>query len=73
MTHSSRVSLCLLIGSQSYSVSQVGPDSLILSKPAEIAPGEARIVIVVDGTEREYAVRVTGVEGREVLFHPATK
>jgi hypothetical protein len=49
--YSATVRMHLLVGTQSLSVAQVGPDFIILEAPASLTPARAELVVEIDGTE----------------------
>jgi hypothetical protein len=57
--HSSNVELFLLAGNQSLKLAQIGPSFVTLREPAELPPGDAEILMKVDGRERRWSVSLT--------------
>jgi hypothetical protein len=55
---SSRVAMQLLVNGAVLPIAQMGPDFLLLDKPADYPPGEATIVFSVDGSDRRWTVRL---------------
>jgi len=56
--YSSNVCLFLLTNGQSHKLAQIGPDFVRLREPAEIPPGRAEILMVVDGVEHRWSVKL---------------
>jgi hypothetical protein len=54
--YSSIVRLFLLVNGQSHKLAQIGPYFVRLRAPAEIPPGRAEILMVVDGAEHRWQV-----------------
>ena len=54
--HSARVKIQLLIDGGSVPVAQLGPDFLLLDDPFEHPPGNARLVLQVDQSERRWDI-----------------
>jgi hypothetical protein len=54
--HSAQVKIQLLIDGSSVAVSQLGPDFLLLDAPFEHPPGNARLVLQVDQSERRWDI-----------------
>ncbi len=48
----------LLLNGSSIPVAQMGPDFLILKSPFEHPPGDARLELCVDASERRWKVRL---------------
>jgi hypothetical protein len=46
----------LFVAGESLSVAQLGPDFLILTAPAEHPPGNAEVIVSVDGRKRTWPV-----------------
>jgi hypothetical protein len=56
--HSAQVEMYLIIGGHSLVIRQMGPDFLLVEPAADHPPGEATIVLSVDGRERRWRVRL---------------
>lgn len=54
--HSAQVKIQLLIDGNCVPVSQLGPDFLFLDAPFEHPPGNARLVLQVDQSERRWEI-----------------
>jgi hypothetical protein len=54
--HSARVNMRLLVGERSVPVVQLGPDFLLVGEPVDLPPGEASMVMQVDGSESRWRV-----------------
>jgi hypothetical protein len=54
--HSAQVKIQLLIAGGSVPVAQLGPDFLLLDEPFEHPPGNARLVLQVDQSERRWNI-----------------
>ena len=54
--HSARVNMRLLVGELVVAVVQLGPDFLLVSEPLDLPPGEASMVLQVDGSESRWKV-----------------
>ncbi len=54
--YSSDVRLFLLAGGQSYKLSEIGPNFVRLRTPAFVPPGDAEVLMLVDGVERRWPV-----------------
>jgi hypothetical protein len=48
--------MCLLVNGSSIPIAQMGPDFLLVDAPIDHPPGEARISLNVDGSQREWSV-----------------
>ena len=48
----------LLVNGSSISITQMGPDFVLVEPSTEYPPGEATIVLVVDGNERRWQVKL---------------
>jgi hypothetical protein len=46
----------LLVGGRSVPVVQLGPDFLLVGEPVDLPPGEASMVMQVDGSESQWKV-----------------
>jgi hypothetical protein len=46
----------LLVNGQSHKLAQIGPDFVRLREPAEIPPGRAEMLMLVDGAEHRWSV-----------------
>jgi hypothetical protein len=72
--HSADVRMRLLLDGASLPLAQLGPDFLLLESSADHAPGEATIVVSIDGNERSWGVRLPeGISARSkrVAIAPA--
>jgi len=56
--HSAEVRLFLMTQDDTYPLAQIGPNDVIFSKPVNLPPCDAEIVMHVDGTERRWQVRL---------------
>jgi hypothetical protein len=56
--YSSRVCLFLETGGRSYSLSQIGPRFIRLREATYLPPGDAEVVMIVDGSERRWQVEM---------------
>ena len=56
--HSTKVILHLLVGGGTVPVSQMGPDFLLLDQPFDHPPGDARVVMRVDESERVWDIHL---------------
>lgn len=54
--HSADVRIRLVLNGESIPVAQLGPDFLLLDAPADHPPGDARVVLQVDRSERTWTV-----------------
>jgi hypothetical protein len=54
--HSAQVKIQLLIDGSSVPVAQLGPDFLLLDAPFEHPPGNARLALQVDQSERRWNI-----------------
>jgi hypothetical protein len=54
--HSAQVKIQLLLDGRTVPVSQLGPDFLLLDVPFEYPPGNARLVLQVDQSERRWDI-----------------
>jgi len=54
--HSAQVKIDLLIDGASVPVAQLGPDFLILDAPFDHPPGNARLVLRVDQSDRQWNI-----------------
>jgi MoaA/NifB/PqqE/SkfB family radical SAM enzyme len=58
LRHSAEISMSLIVGENCYSVREVGPQEIVLSKPADISAGRGELVITIDGDVRKCAVEI---------------
>jgi hypothetical protein len=56
--HSARVEMRLIIKGSSISITQMGPDFLLIEGGHDHPPGEATIVLQVDDAERRWQVKL---------------
>ena len=56
--HSAQVEMRLIVNGASISIAQMGPDFLFVESATNHPPGEATIVLQVDGSERRWTVRL---------------
>lgn len=56
--HSADVQMELRLNGHSLPISQLGPDFLILSAPADHPPADAEIMLSIDGHEDRWSVRL---------------
>jgi hypothetical protein len=56
--YSAEVKMHLLLDEQIHSIGQLGPDFLVLHKPIDHPPANARLFFSVDGKEREWDIRL---------------
>lgn len=56
--HSAQVDMHLIVNGSSISVTQMGPDFLLIEPGCEHPPGDATIVLRVDESERRWRVRL---------------
>jgi hypothetical protein len=63
LRHSAEISMSLTVGESHYSVREVGPLEIVLSKPADISAGSGELVITIDGDVRKCAVEIIGSTG----------
>jgi hypothetical protein len=56
--HSANVEIHLLLNGRSIPVAQLGPDFLLLDRPADHPPCEASIILRVDESEERWTVRL---------------
>jgi hypothetical protein len=56
--YSAAVKMHLLLNGYSLPVAQMGPDFVILREAVEHGPGDAQVVLNVDGDERRWHVRL---------------
>ena len=54
--HSADVRMQLNVGGRSLKLAQLGPGFAILALPADVPPGDAEIVLSIDGNERRWNV-----------------
>jgi hypothetical protein len=54
--HSAKINLRLLLDNLSLTVLQIGEDFLLLDEPVNHPPAQARMVMRVDDSERQWAV-----------------
>ena len=63
--HSALVKMCLLVNGSSIPIAQMGPDFLLVDAPIDHPPGDARISLQVDGSQREWSVSLPdGISAR---------
>jgi hypothetical protein len=46
----------MVVNAHSFAVAQIGPDFLVLSEPADLPPGQAELVVEVDGSEKRRTI-----------------
>lgn len=46
----------MIVGGREYELSQIGPSGVRLREPADLPPGEAEIIMSVDGEECRWIV-----------------
>jgi len=56
--HSADVRMKLYVNGHVFAIGQLGPDFLILDDTADQPPGEAEILLSIDGRERRWKVRL---------------
>ena len=56
--HSAQVKMRLLVNGSSIAVAQMGPDFLLVDAPINHPPGNARLVLQVDQSERRWNVHL---------------
>ena len=56
--HSAQVKMRLLVNGGSIPVVQMGPDYLIVDTTGDYPPGDARVILQVDQSERRWNVRL---------------
>jgi hypothetical protein len=56
--HSAQVKMRLIVNGECIRVTQMGPDFLFVDSAGDHPPGEATIVLQVDGSERQWQVRL---------------
>ena len=56
--HSAQVKMRLLVNGSSIAVAQMGPDFLLVDAPINHPPGNARLVLQVDQSERRWDVNL---------------
>jgi hypothetical protein len=57
--HSAQVKIRLMVADADLEVAQLGPDFLLVDSPRDMPPGEARILMRVDGNESSWNVFLT--------------
>ena len=64
--HSAQVNIDLLIDGASVPVAQLGPDFLLLDAPFEHPPCNARLILQVDQSERQWGIYLSkGISAAE--------
>jgi hypothetical protein len=56
--HSAQVKMRLIVNGASIRITQMGPDFLFIDSASDHPPGEATIVLQVDGSERRWNVHL---------------
>jgi hypothetical protein len=56
--HSAQVKMRLIVNGASIRITQMGPDFLFVESASDHPPGEATIVLQVDGSERRWNVHL---------------
>lgn len=56
--YSSTVQLQLIVGGVAFGLSQIGPSHIVLDKPQDLPPGDAEVVMYIDGHPRTWLVRL---------------
>jgi hypothetical protein len=56
--HSAEVQMHLVLNGPTLPISHLGPNYLRLKEPAELAPCDAQIVLVIDGHESRWPVHL---------------
>jgi hypothetical protein len=71
--YSADVRMRLLLNGASVALAQLGPDFVLVDAPLDHPPGEATIVLSIDGQERRWNVRLPqgiSAESRTVAISP---
>jgi len=69
--HSSVVALQLELSGRVYPLAQIGPDFVVLQEPAQLSAGRGTLVMVADGTRRQWDVCVSSSDGATDVVHIA--
>lgn len=56
--HSADVQMHLSVNGHVVSIGHLGPDYVILDDPIDHPPGDAQVVLAIDGKERRWQVRL---------------
>ena len=56
--YSANVRLHLVMGERTLELAQIGPSDIVLRTPTDLPPGDAEIVMDVDGHQRRWPVRL---------------
>jgi hypothetical protein len=56
--HSAQVKMRLLVNGSSFPVVQMGPDFILVNEAVDHPPANARLVLQVDETEREWNIHL---------------
>jgi hypothetical protein len=59
-SHSAAVALYLEVAGATHPLAKIGPTYVVLRSPADIPSCVGKVRMIVDGLEREWAVRVGG-------------
>jgi hypothetical protein len=68
--YSPEIRLKLLVGEQSYPLAQISPEWVMLREEASLSPGQAEVVMTVDGRERRWDVVLADSPCRETQKIP---
>jgi len=56
--YSSNVRLHLLVGDRTLELAQIGPNDIVLRTPADLPPGDAEIIMEIDGKQRRWSIHL---------------
>jgi hypothetical protein len=71
--HSAQVNMRLLVNGLSLSVTQMGPDFVLVESPVNHPPAVASLILQVDQSERRWNVRLpSGISANEKRVEIAT-
>lgn len=71
--HSAQVNMRLLVNGLSLSVTQMGPDFVLVESPVNHPPAVASLILQVDQSERRWKVRLpSGISANEKRVEIAT-
>jgi len=72
--HSAQVKMRLIVNAASLRITQMGPDFLFVESASDHPPGEATIVLQVDGSERRWNVHLPNgisADSKRVAIEPS--
>jgi hypothetical protein len=56
--YSSNVRLHLVVGDRTLELAQIGPNDIVLRTPTDLPPGDAEIIMEIDGHERRWPIHL---------------